>query len=111
MKRNERNADIQKEGFTELWDLAFKDNNKVTIADEGGIPIILSAMKTHSSDANVQYYGCGVLWNLALDNDNNKAAIADACGKSAIESAMRNHLSNASVQEKGNGALRIFIQH
>ena len=57
MKRNERNAEIQKEGFTELWDLAFKDNNKVTIADEGGIPIILSAMKTHSSNANVQYYG------------------------------------------------------
>ena len=90
--------------------MAFKDNNEVAIADEGGIPIILSAMKTHSSDANVQYYGCGVLWNLALDNGNNNAAIADAGGKGAIESVMRNHSSSAGVQEKGNGALRILAQ-
>ena len=60
-----------------------------------GIPRILSAMKTHSSNANVQYNGCEIRLCLAYPNDNNKVAIADA----------GTHSSNARVQEYGCGAL------
>ena len=52
-------------------------------------------MKTHSSNANAQYNGCGILLCLAYPNDNNKVAIADA----------GTHSSNARVQEYGCGAL------
>jgi len=78
----------------------------VIIAEAGGIPTILSAMRTHSSNATVQEYGCGALWKLALNNDNNNVTISNAGGKALIESAMKNYSSNDGVQEKGNGALR-----
>ena len=35
------------------------------IVDAGGIPLILSAMKKHPNNANVQYYGCAALMNSA----------------------------------------------
>ena len=61
MRINERNANIQKEGLFELQNLAINENNRVTIAEAGGITTILSAMKTHSSNATVQEKGCGAL--------------------------------------------------
>ena len=76
------------------------------IAAAGGITTILSAMKTHSSNATVQEKGCGALWNLALNNDNNRVMIADAGGIDAIQSAMENHSLNAMVQQYGCGALK-----
>ena len=79
------------------------DNNKVMIIEEGGIGTILSAMKTHSSNADVQENGCLALMILAY-NVNSKVAISKACGKAAIESAMLAYQSQAA-QENGNRAL------
>jgi hypothetical protein len=78
----------------------------VTIAEEGGITTILSAMKTHSSNAYVQHYGCAALSNLVNNNENNRVMIADAGGIDAIQSAMENHSLNAMVQQYGCGALK-----
>ena len=89
MKNNERNADIQIKGCSELCDLAYNnDKNQVTIAEANGITTILSAMKTHSSNATVQYNGCGALLRLAYPNDNNKVAIAGAGGIAIIAISM-----------------------
>ena len=77
----------------------------MTVAAAGSITTILTAMKTHFSNADVQHYACAALRNLAF-NENNKVAIVNADGKVVIESAMQNHSSNAGVQENGNGALR-----
>ena len=41
------------------------DENKVTMANAGGIELIVSAMKEHKSSAGVQEKGCGALRNLA----------------------------------------------
>ena len=82
----------------------------MTIADAGGITTILSAMKTHSSNANVQEHGCGALQNLA-SNENNRVTISDAGGKAVIESALRNYSSNAGFHEKGKAALRNLNLH
>ena len=68
-------------------------------------------MKTHSSNANVQEYGCGALWKMALNNGSNKVMICDVGGKAIFESAMRNYSSSAGVQDKGTGALCILNQH
>ena len=87
--------------------MAVNENNKVKIAEAGGITIILSAMKKISSNADVQHYGCAALHSLAWNNANNKERIAYACGEATIESAMRNHSSNACVQKSGHAALRI----
>ena len=121
MKTHSSNAYVQYYGCGALFYLALNDNNKVMIADAGGITTIPSAMmthssndvvqhlmKTHSSNANVQQYGCGALGTLATHNESIKLIIADAGGEDAIKSAIRNHSSNAGVYEKGNEALRIF---
>jgi hypothetical protein len=55
----------------------------------------------------VQYYGCGALSNLAV-NDYIRVRIAAAGGITAIQAALKNHSLNAGVQEKGHEALRNF---
>ena len=41
--------------------------NQVAIAAAGGIERVLSAMADHAGSAGVQDYGCGALWNLAVN--------------------------------------------
>jgi hypothetical protein len=108
MKSHSSNADVQENGCGALWYLALNDNNKVTIAEAGGITTILSAMDNHSSNPFVQYCGCTALMKLVTNNDNNKVMITNAGGEVAIQSAIRNHLSNVGVYEKGHEALRMI---
>ena len=99
MQMNERNVDIQEECLVELANLAYaNDNNKVTIVDAGGIDMILSAMKTHSNNRNVQEYGCAALWNFAV-NDENKVTNVEVGGITTILSAMKTHSYNRNVKE------------
>ena len=49
---------------------------EVTIAKEGGVDVIIKAMKVHESVAAVQEYGCAALQNLALNNAKNRVTIA-----------------------------------
>ena len=72
---------MQENGCGAISNLALNDNNKVTIADAGGITTILSAMKTHSSNATVQENGCGALQNLAV-NENNRVTKTGLQGSS-----------------------------
>ena len=46
------------------------DENKVTIANAGGIDEIVSAMKEHKSSEGVQKNGCIALRNFALNGMN-----------------------------------------
>ena len=47
-------------------------NNRKTIAKEGGIKVILNAMKEHAKYVYVQEKGCAALRNLAVNDDNQK---------------------------------------
>jgi hypothetical protein len=67
-------------------------------------------MKTHSSKANVQHFGCGALQNLAM-NENNRETITEAGGITTILSAMKTHLYNADVQDFGCGALNNLAEN
>jgi hypothetical protein len=73
----------------------------VTIAEEGGITTIISAMKNCPKNPDVQDYGCGALSNLAVNNDNNHSTIAKEGGVETIRSAMASHSNNARVQNHG----------
>ena len=37
---------------------------------QGGIEAVVTAMGRHAENAKVQEEGCGVLWNLAVNNEN-----------------------------------------
>ena len=76
--------------------MALNDTKKASIFAAGGISTILAAMGTHSSNANVQQYGCGALRNLAV-NDYFSVSITTAGGITAILSAMTTHWYNANV--------------
>jgi len=43
------------------------DDNRVLIANKGGIEMMLQAMKFHPNHADVQENACGALHNLALN--------------------------------------------
>lgn len=45
------------------------DDNKVRVGECGAIDVILSAMKNHSNNADVCNNGCGVFWNIAVDDN------------------------------------------
>ena len=47
---------------------------EVTIAKQGGVDAVLTAMRSHASVAAVQEYGCGALWNLAGNAENEVPA-------------------------------------
>ena len=45
----------------------------MTIAKQGGVDAVLTAMRSHASVA-VQEQGCGALWNLAVNAENRVPA-------------------------------------
>jgi len=47
---------------------AMTDENKVLIASLGGVELVLSALRTHSSHAGIQASGWAALAELALNN-------------------------------------------
>ena len=78
------------------YNLAAHDDNKVLIAREGGIAVVLEAMRGHVSDLAVQERGCGALGYLAVNADN-KVLIAREGGIAVVLEAMRAHASHSGV--------------
>ena len=70
---------MQEYGCAALWNLAANEDNKVTIAEAGGITTIQSAMKNHSLIAGFQDKGHDALRNLDCNTDN-KVTIAKTSG-------------------------------
>ena len=52
--------------------LGFTDDNKVKAGRAGAIDVIVSAMKTHSNNADVCEQGCGALWAITLNNGTSQ---------------------------------------
>merc|ERR1719488_45267 len=68
------------------------------IAKEGGVPLILQAMKDYATHAGVQENACRALTNLAVNADN-KILIAKEGGVPLILQAMKDYTTHAGVQE------------
>ena len=47
-----------------LCDLALNADNQIKIAEEGGIKVVMDAMRNHIGLAGVQEYGCWALMNI-----------------------------------------------
>jgi len=107
--------------------LTMTDENKVLMASLGGVELVLSALRNHSSHVSVQASGLRGLTNLAVNGslwvcvelllnpacgdsvltmtDENEVLIASLGGVELVLSALRNHSSHASVQASGLRAL------
>ena len=96
---------IQEGACDRLGDLAnASDENKVKIANLGGIQAILKAMKDHAAEAKVQENACAALLNLGINVDN-KVKIAALQGIQAILKGMKDHATQAKVQRQACAAL------
>ena len=105
MRAEPVSAQVQREGCTELATLARDDPGKRTaIVAEGGIPVVLAAMKAHAGDAEMLVQGCSALTNLAANVDN-RIAIAAAGGIPVVLAAMTAHKGHVDVQVGGCVAL------
>jgi len=105
MRRHQSDAWVQWRGCNKLESLAGNDDNRIKIADAGGIADVLAAMRAHRSHVGVQEMGCGALWNLDNSNADNRIKISDAGVIADVLAAMRAHRSHAGVQARGCGAL------
>ena len=102
LSAHRRNAEIQREGCSALWNLAFaSDDNKVKIARLGGIEAILDALSGHKDDAEVQKQGCWALCNIGWSSPELQRKIKAAGGEEAVKRAM--NAPNATQETKLQG--------
>ena len=77
------------------------DANRRTIAEKGGIDVILAAMKQHPDSTEVQRNGCAALGRVACANDANRRTIAEKGGIEAVFRAMTQHSHHEWVLRRG----------
>eukprot|EP00542_Grammatophora_oceanica_P022310 CAMPEP_0194041306 /NCGR_PEP_ID=MMETSP0009_2-20130614/13223_1 /TAXON_ID=210454 /ORGANISM="Grammatophora oceanica, Strain CCMP 410" /LENGTH=81 /DNA_ID=CAMNT_0038684757 /DNA_START=21 /DNA_END=262 /DNA_ORIENTATION=+ len=81
MKAFPSQEDLQSWGCMALGVFASgNSNNNKIIASQGGIELVLNAMKEVSSDIELQTYGCMALGEFASGNSNNNKIIASQGG-------------------------------
>ena len=99
------NPEVQANGCRALSNMASKHENKLRIAFEGGIEVIIGAMNDHISDVIVQKEACKTLKTLTCHNKENRITIPSEGGIEAILNAMKEHVSNIDLQVEACQAL------
>lgn len=87
--------------------LSKNGSNKRKIQRKGGVEAIVTAIKTHSNDRDVQDIGCQTLGILAVSAVNEKE-IAAKGGIHVIVAAMQAHLDDRGIQDEACKALFNF---
>ena len=94
-------AALQCAGYVVLDEVARKDDaNKAAIIREGGLEVVVAAMDTLRSAADVQTCACSLLRALALDS-GNRARIGAAGTTRVVAAAMRAHSGASELQLRG----------
>ena len=72
------------------------------------IEAVVAAMKAHAGVVNIQDYGCGALFAIALADENQPKVAAAGCIE-AVVAAMKAHAGIVNIQEYGCGALFAIV--
>ena len=59
-----------------VYDIQHVDDNRVKIASLGGIEVILTAMKEHTAQEEIQITGCHALGTLAFNGRKRREGIS-----------------------------------
>jgi hypothetical protein len=92
------------------WHL-ITENNRIVVANEGGVGCIIATMYNHRDNAAVQENACGAMWNLAVNGilcygywhmthwckEDNRLKIAKEGGISCIIDVMTLHKDYAGL--------------
>jgi hypothetical protein len=82
--------------------------NQGKIGAQGGIELVLEAMRRHAGSAGVQESGYEALASLADGNAENQGKIGAQGGIKVITDGMEKHKDDSSVQRNGQAALRVI---
>jgi hypothetical protein len=85
--------------------LADHDGNKVSIAAQGGISLIIESMKAHAGDEIVQRHACGALHVLCAMNSKNKVMVREAAGIPQVIACMHRHMHSPKLLQRACGVL------
>ena len=96
---------VQQEGCRALVNLARNAENKIKIAKEGGIKVVMDAMVNHISHAGVQEQGCWALLNIGWSQKDLQKKIKNEGAQTLVEKAMKASNASAITKEKGQQLL------
>jgi hypothetical protein len=103
-------ASVQQYACGVLWNMALNDGNKRAIVENGGLDIILDAMRAHRSNCRLQWCACGALWTIAAHFDYQRI-LMEKNGVHELVVTMNYHNKDSSVQTLGCGALATLAMH
>ena len=78
------------------------------LADLGAPVALLSALSAHPTCSDVQSFGCGALWHIALASPPPNASVSSGA-ISAVSNAISAHLSESKILEYALGALSALL--
>jgi hypothetical protein len=101
MKTHREAHSVQDPGFACLRNIAIHPENRLTVAHQGAIPVMVANMQLYEGDAAIQAYGCDAMGRLATEQEAIQAMIMESDGLQAALSAMVAHPSHPGVQDRG----------
>ena len=104
MNAHSAHAGVQEQALGALMNMGGDEDVRSAMVAAGSIPLILEAMRTHTSKT-VQMRACGALWVLAAERDT-RTALVQAGAVPLILNCMRNHSTEPGAIERAAGALR-----
>eukprot|EP01134_Creolimax_fragrantissima_P006090 CFRG6090T1 len=106
MKNMPDNPALQAASFMLIQNVTWLvDSNRSVVDGEGGIQLILTAMKRFPSDTELQKWGCGAIQNLAC-SIGCTAKIVRMNALDVVLAAMRQFPANVVMQNYGLGVMR-----
>lgn len=95
---------LQQEGLKDLSNLLLSEQDQDSLADLGALELIVSAMRNHPNEVELQICGCRAVWNLSA-TPTNQVGLVQAGALDALLGAMEEFLDEPEVQEKAMAAL------
>jgi len=101
MKTHREAHSVQDPGFACLRNIAIHPENRLTVAHQGAIPVMVANMQIYIGDAAIQAYGCDAMGRLATDQESIQGMIMECDGIQAALAAMMTHPNHPGVQDRG----------
>ena len=93
-----------------VWSLAANADNKVLIAKEGGIRLILAALDKHAEHAGVVEQACGALCSTGNSDKALQKSIKDAGAEQLVRAAVGRSNASSNTRKWGQRLLDKLAQ-
>ena len=105
-----QHAGVVENACAAVKNLAVNDENRVLIAKEGGIPLILAALDNHAKHAGVVENACWALCNIGWSDKTVQKSIKDAGASKLVRAAVARLDATADTKKYGQMLLDKLAQ-